>query len=384
MLSRLRPHGSVKRDLIEPFVLRKLLSIEFLRFRRQCALILSKLKGNSQPSLDIFVAGDDAHSYVLLQCAQKLLQKYPVHATVAVLPPAINGWAASFDVKSKWAVRDAALLAALYGLKEPSIGSISTSAIAVVTQRMLAGSLPVVGDTKNCTSTIDRTLLAMSSLWDGSQRNDFSVEESSDEPAILKRNADAFRKLGYYNPGAVHFQGEFYPPNRLHHLEARLQDDFKLGVNSGKKYDDVESYLFDNEIARERSVNYQDMIDTPGAQQERVKFKKESVELFYSFRSPYSQLILPRLKRLCRHFGREIVLRPVLPMVSRGLKVTVMLYRYGIYYLVCAKGSFGKTNIYRDRRCTRGSGMGYTLREYGGPMLVHASKALCSFFTSNL
>lgn len=295
-----------------------------MRFRRKCARLLSKLKGHTQPSLDIFVSGDDAHSYVLLQCMQKLLQKYPVRATVAVLPPAINGWATSFDVKTKWAVRDAALLAALYGLKEPSLNSANSSSINMVTRRMLAGAQAVQGVDDSSKNTIDRTLMAMSTIWDGSEKNEVFAEYSLGDHTILKRNTDYLKKLGFYNPGAVHFQGEFYPPNRLHHLEARLQEDFNLGLSVKTSSEDGRSFLFDQEIACERNVNYEQMVATSDAHRDRSIFRKKAVELFYSFRSPYSQLILSRLKRLCTHFGREIVLRPVLPMVSRGLKVSVL------------------------------------------------------------
>jgi 2-hydroxychromene-2-carboxylate isomerase len=45
------------------------------------------------------------------------------------------------------------------------------------------------------------------------------------------------------------------------------------------------------------------------------------LELFYSFRSPYSYLCLKRTFDIADAFGLRLVVRPVLPMVMRGLQV---------------------------------------------------------------
>lgn len=41
--------------------------------------------------------------------------------------------------------------------------------------------------------------------------------------AILRQNKKLFAKTQYVGlPGVLEFEGEFYPPSRLHHLEKRL------------------------------------------------------------------------------------------------------------------------------------------------------------------
>jgi 2-hydroxychromene-2-carboxylate isomerase len=45
------------------------------------------------------------------------------------------------------------------------------------------------------------------------------------------------------------------------------------------------------------------------------------IEFFYSFRSPYSYLALSQISEIADAFGIEMKLRPVLPMVMRGMKV---------------------------------------------------------------
>lgn len=45
------------------------------------------------------------------------------------------------------------------------------------------------------------------------------------------------------------------------------------------------------------------------------------LEVYFSFRSPYSYLALGRVAELAQHYGLELRLRPVLPMVMRGFAV---------------------------------------------------------------
>jgi 2-hydroxychromene-2-carboxylate isomerase len=45
------------------------------------------------------------------------------------------------------------------------------------------------------------------------------------------------------------------------------------------------------------------------------------LEMFHSFRSPYSYIALARAYKIADAFGLKLIVRPVLPMVMRGLKV---------------------------------------------------------------
>jgi 2-hydroxychromene-2-carboxylate isomerase len=52
------------------------------------------------------------------------------------------------------------------------------------------------------------------------------------------------------------------------------------------------------------------------------------LELFHSIRSPYSYLSLARAFEIADAFGLELKVRPVLPMVMRGMKVPVLKLLY--------------------------------------------------------
>ena len=49
--------------------------------------------------------------------------------------------------------------------------------------------------------------------------------------------------------------------------------------------------------------------------------KPLTCEMWFSFRSPYSWIAFPRVRALARHYGAELRLRYILPMVMRGLPV---------------------------------------------------------------
>jgi 2-hydroxychromene-2-carboxylate isomerase len=48
---------------------------------------------------------------------------------------------------------------------------------------------------------------------------------------------------------------------------------------------------------------------------------KPVIEYWFSFRSPYSWISAPRMRRLAKYYGCELKLRFILPMVMRGLPV---------------------------------------------------------------
>ena len=116
MLRRLVPHGTITNDIVKPMLMASLLSDQFLFLKRKFVYLGSKL-GIVNLTLDVFVAADDPHSYVTLQCVKRIMLKYNLSSHIHVLPARVNGWGSSYDMKSKWAQRDAAILSALYGPK---------------------------------------------------------------------------------------------------------------------------------------------------------------------------------------------------------------------------------------------------------------------------
>jgi 2-hydroxychromene-2-carboxylate isomerase len=89
--------------------------------------------------------------------------------------------------------------------------------------------------------------------------------------------------------------------DRLHYLEDRLQN---AGLGTGPLLVPPPELVFDCQAA------------------------SKTVEFFFSFRSPYSYLAFDRVQHLAEQCNAELILRPVLPMLMRGLPVPKAKSRY--------------------------------------------------------
>ena len=125
--------------------------------------------------------------------------------------------------------------------------------------------------------------------------------------SVIENSNDVLRKLGHYNTAMLHYGGEWYwGIDRLHYLTSRLQG---LGLcGDGKPQQALVS------------IQQATQLNLPATVPARAD-SLPPLELFYSFRSPYSYLALGRLAAIADAFGLRLDIRPVLPMVMRGLQV---------------------------------------------------------------
>ncbi|WP_375177674.1 DsbA family protein [Marinobacter mobilis] len=119
--------------------------------------------------------------------------------------------------------------------------------------------------------------------------------------ATLRGRRDRFLRDGHYLTGTIHYQGEWYwSVERLDHLASRLND---LGLGSH----DWPMAYGSAKTAKPGSATH--------------ALANQPLDLFFSFRSPYSYLALSRTYALADDYGLTLRIRPVLPMVMRGLSV---------------------------------------------------------------
>ena len=117
------------------------------------------------------------------------------------------------------------------------------------------------------------------------------------------------QRLGHYLGATIYFEGEWYwGIDRLHYLEARLQ-------GAGLAHRPVDTLLIEPQPLRFLPID-------------RSSSKRPTLEFFCSLRSPYTYLAVDRVQRLAEHYGAELQLRFVLPMVMRGLPVGFAKRKY--------------------------------------------------------
>ncbi len=136
--------------------------------------------------------------------------------------------------------------------------------------------------------------------WSGQTLAD---ENHSGANEWLRRDEALLSRLGHYFTATLYHEGEWYwGLDRLGHLEERLLAQ-GLGDPGDRalRFDRTWRGIFDPKAA-----------PLPDPQ---------PLELFFSARSPYSYIAYFRAKTFASALGVPVVLKPVLPMMMRGMKV---------------------------------------------------------------
>jgi 2-hydroxychromene-2-carboxylate isomerase len=122
--------------------------------------------------------------------------------------------------------------------------------------------------------------------------------EASSVARGLRHGRDVLRAKGHYAGGMLRFEGEwFWGVDRVHYLEARLREQGRAA-----------RHLL---VEREQ----------PAPAVVQVHGSRPPLEMYFSFRSPYAYLALERAQALSEQYAVELIIKPVLPMVMRGLAV---------------------------------------------------------------
>lgn len=119
----------------------------------------------------------------------------------------------------------------------------------------------------------------------------------------LQQGEQLRERLGHYLGATFYFEGEWYwGIDRLHYLEERLFDAGLARTVSPR-----------GPLYPPRSLQWQSLPQSIDA--------TTTIDFFCSFRSPYTYLAAAQIRKIAQHYGATLRLRPVLPMVMRGLPV---------------------------------------------------------------
>ena len=134
-----------------------------------------------------------------------------------------------------------------------------------------------------------------------------TVTASPATAATLAEGAALRKRLGHYLGATLYFEGEWYwGVDRLHYLEARLAEAGLRVATPARS--EIAPYIF-----APRSLQLQKV--------SKPKNPAPVIHFYCSLRSPYTYLAARQVRELAAHYGAELRLRFVLPMVMRGLPV---------------------------------------------------------------
>jgi 2-hydroxychromene-2-carboxylate isomerase len=260
---------------------------------------LGRLLRGGRRHVRLYYRADDPYSHLLVQVAPRLASTYRLEIElIPVAQPGISANPAP-DMLQSHAIRDAAILAETYGLsfphgaRPPSEDRVRRAHAVLLEPRSTGEQLKVAAEIGEAVWGDDGAALAAIVERYG------SVSGEEVRPALEANYAD-LERAGHYQPGMLYYAGEWYwGIDRLHYLEERL------------RHEGLEGSV---DLTRRPGDHLASIIR--GADGSKVR-----IEAFVSFRSPYSYLSTPQLIELRDRYGVEVTLRPVLPMVMRGLAV---------------------------------------------------------------
>jgi 2-hydroxychromene-2-carboxylate isomerase len=253
------------------------------------------------PTVRYFHQVDDPYSHLAAQMLAPLLARYDIALEVYLVPPPDDAAAPERARLRAYGLRDAARLARAYGLEFPPDARLPSAETTKLAARRLAANLEPQAFVKR--------VPLIGAMWTGGNLDPAGTVRAEVAEALLERGRALRERLGHYLGGMFHFEGEWYwGVDRLNHLEERLSE---LGLDRAARGTPP--------LAPCRTMRL-DRRAAPGP--------APVIEFWFSFRSPYVSIAFPRVRRLARHYGAELKLRPILPMIMRGLPVPSSKTRY--------------------------------------------------------
>ena len=288
------------KSLLMPMVSQRLLSRKRLLAQRARDEKARVARGERH-YVHYFHQVDDPYSALAASILPQLLARYDIALIPHVVGAPSDSAAPQRERLVAYSRRDAAMLARQSGLAFSDPG-IQASAPAIDSLRALLVGALHAGRFAQVAGPLSQT------LWREPGASEVSpvpgetwVAAAPETVAQHMADADALRRrLGHYLGATFFYAGEWYwGIDRLHHLEARLQD-------LGAQRDGVSGSIFTPpaDLAEPTPASH------PGP-----------IDFFLSLRSPYTAIVTERVFTLARLTGVPVHLRYVLPMVMRGLAV---------------------------------------------------------------
>jgi len=271
--------------------------------RRGLAEARRKLGGHAH-TVSAFLQIDDPYSYILSRYLPHLADQYDIDLRLYLSEARGDEYQAAPDMVPEYATTDCKRLARELGVPFLDKGDLPPTEYRLA----LSDAMAALVEHEDFAA---RLIQALEIYWRGDTAAAAEARATADVKGaarpVIAASQSRQSKLGHYNSAMLHYAGEWYwGVDRLHYLTDRLDE---LGLARNEKPNPT--------LAAIRPVMQYSLPVTPPAATRDLP----PVEYFFSPRSPYSYLGLQRIIDITDAFGLTMKLRPVMPMIMRGLQV---------------------------------------------------------------
>lgn len=267
--------------------------------KRRAKVERARLKKKHPHQVEYFHHVDDGYSHLAAQVLVKVAERYEIEVICHLVSSAVGKNVAEPEMLARLSRYDARQIAPDYGLNFPEhVNAPSPNQV-----KKAQGILAAVGVAERV-SIVGAVSCA---LWqDDALELDrlaavFGCASDTEIEAALAAGNSRRSRLKHYSGAMFFYGGEWYwGVDRLHHLEQRLTE---LGAD---RNGDAPM------VAPRQEPNWGSIRDNGSL----------TLEVYVSLRSPYSAVIFDRAVTLAKNSGVTLSVRPVLPMVMRGVPAT--------------------------------------------------------------
>ena len=259
----------------------------------------ARLKAGDKHMVEYFHQVDDGYSHLAAQVLQQLCQRYDIELVCHLVRGPQGNNSAEPELLLQLSRYDAFRVAPEYGLQfpehpqalDPSLVELANAVLAAQDSEGFIECAAHVGD-----ALWSGDAVRLQGLADGLG----SVSETERE-ARLDSGTARRTELKHYS-GAMFYYGKewYWGVDRLYHLEKRLV-----------------------ELGADREPGKELLVPRPVLEAGPLRDNGSlTLEVYPSLRSPYTSIAFDRAVKLAQDTGVKLVVRPVLPMVMRGVPAT--------------------------------------------------------------
>ena len=269
--------------------------------------LINRIRNFKKETIYFYYNMEDYHSYLLLTLLQNFYNHCKLEIKIILIPGPKGDFDLVPDLRKEWDFKDSKNLSSFWDFENNIIESMETRpvlnksiisiaesiAIKVVKNERTSNHLKFIK--KISDALLSNDLNALNKL-----KSHYGFVNEDSRKSYLNKNQNDQMKKGHYQSGVLFHNGLWYwGIDRIHFLEERLK---KRNIYKGNILRQKEDILL-----KEKSLT--------------LKNNSKKLDFYFSFRSPYSYISLERIFNLEKKYNIELNIKPILPMVMRGLPI---------------------------------------------------------------